>query len=278
LNSSILKLSVSFIFGAISAYVLMSYISNSEQHDTALADNIDNPTSFAQNDAENQTETDIDDAVIKSQSIEEIPEECAVEIDELQQKLSFSKGREKEIVNQLSGQLSSALQKAEILKIRLQQYEPTVVDDDELLKNIPEPFKNLVSALPPNIKEEIFDFHKQEKDVEWAYLKEQQLSDFIRTHVNFPHVKLLQVSCKVERCEVAMSDKVNAETMLESGATQAELQEFIDTENPKYKQIFEDIRTNPELNMGPKVYFPNRFDIYMLLIDKSTLPTRPDQL
>jgi hypothetical protein len=75
-----------------------------------------------------------------------------------------------------------------------------------------------------------------------------------------------------------MSDKVNAETMLESGATQAELQEFIDTENPKYKQIFEDIRKNPELNMGPKVYFPNRFDIYMLLIDKSTLPTRPDQL
>lgn len=167
-------------------------------------------------------------------------------------------------------QIKDVTTENQLLKFRLEELEPSSVDDKALQAMIPEPFNSQISTLPANIKKNIYDFHRQNEDAEWGYFKQQQISDFVRSHINFEYVNLAFVNCKIDTCEVGLSEKENAQTLAERGASAAEIQAFIDTKDPKYKQIFDDMRLNADLNMRTGVYMPNRFEIYMRLVDKNT--------
>lgn len=93
-------------------------------------------------------------------------------------------------------------------------------------------------------------------------LVQQQITDFISSHLNFEFVNLLSVICKVDTCEVAMSEKETVESYLQNGGNPDEIQSFIDNEVPKYKVIFDELRVAPELNMQTGIYMPGRFNIY----------------
>jgi hypothetical protein len=156
-----------------------------------------------------------------------------------------------------------------MLKHRLEMVEPSSVDDDELKKFVPAPHNLSLTTFPAKYKQEILDFHQQESDPDWGYIKQQQLTDFIITHDNFEYVNLTSVLCKINQCEVIIDEKINEESLAQQGLTQEEINIIKETHEPKYKPIFDGIRVNPELNLRTGIYTPNRFGLYMQLKDKS---------
>jgi hypothetical protein len=123
-------------------------------------------------------------------------------------------------------------------------------------------------GLPPKLKQDISNFHQQEPDLDWGYQK-QQLSDFISTQTNSEYISLTSIKCKIDQCEIIMDELITKESMAQQGVDRDEIQTIIDTQQPKYKQIFDDMLTTPALNMRPSLHMPNRFGIYMLLKEKT---------
>jgi len=60
-------------------------------------------------------------------------------------------------------------------------------------------------------RDELYEFHQQDEDLNWGYQMNTQLSDFIQTHYNSNLVALKGVTCKVDTCELLIAE-------LESGS------------------------------------------------------------
>jgi len=63
-------------------------------------------------------------------------------------------------------------------------------------------------------RDELYEFHQQDEDLNWGYQMNTQLSDFIQTHYNSNLVVLKGVTCKIDTCELLIAE-------LESGSWRA---------------------------------------------------------
>lgn len=156
-----------------------------------------------------------------------------------------------------------------ILKHKLSMLEPSDVNDDDLKSLVPAPHNLALMGLPPKLKQDISDFHQQEPDLDWGYQKQQQLTDFISTHTNSEYITLTSIKCKIDQCEIIIDELITAESMAQQSLDGDEIQRITDTQQPKYKQIFDDMLTTPVLNIMAPLYMPNRFGIYMLVKEKT---------
>ncbi len=190
---------------------------------------------------------------------------CKEEVRELRKQVATAEQRQQLIQKTYIEQLTAAATETALLQQRLSKFEPSEIDDKELKEMVLAPFNSSVVGLPQNLKKSIYDFHKREEDLDWGYIKQQQISDFIRAHLNYEFVNLLSVICKVDTCEVAMNEKLDRNTFAASSSSEEEIQAFINLAEPKYKAILDDIRISPEINMEISLHMPGRFDLYMIM-------------
>ena len=125
-------------------------------------------------------------------------------------------------------------------------------------------------SLSSNYSKEIVEFHQAEEDLDWGYNKQDQLTDFIHTHLNYPEVNLISAKCKIDTCEVIITEKTDNEFLASSGTSSDEIQTLIDTQEPKYKLIFDEIRLNSELSLTPTIYSSGRFQLYAIFKDRGS--------
>lgn len=265
MNNSALKYIVVFIIGGVIGYLssfsaerniahpLPQNIKSSEQKNNTLVANHNKKNSISSN--------------INDDKINELT--CDDKSSQLITQLAVTEQKNSQIKDAMLKKISEAQQENTILKFRLAKLEPSNVSDDDIAKFVPKPHAQLVTNLPSNLKQEIYDLHQQQEDLDWGYKKQQQLTDFISTHVNSEFIKITSITCKINQCEVIIDELINEESLTKQGLTREEIQIIKDTQQPKYKQIFDELRLNPELNVIPSVYFPNRFTIYMILKDKA---------
>lgn len=159
-----------------------------------------------------------------------------------------------------------------MLKLRLNELEPSSVSDEEIDNLFAQPYSSLIKALPANLKENIADMHQRDEDFGWGYKMQQALSDFINTHINAQYINVVSIICKVDACEVILEEKVTAETLKNNGASGEEIEAYKKTQAPKYRAIFDELLLQPQFSLlSPAFYSPNRFSLYLLLKDTAAL-------
>ncbi|WP_158971801.1 hypothetical protein [Paraglaciecola sp. L3A3] len=258
MNNSLLKYLLIFVIGGGLGY----FISNSSQQD--ISDLF--PLSIA---SSNHPANNL--APIENNATVATPDDKTNQLtcDENTTQLAIAKQKINHLQNTMNDNINEIEQENARLKYQLEQQAPSDVSTEAINSLVPEPYNEYVSTMPSNIKQEIYDFHQQPEDLDWGYNKQQQLKDFITTHVNSEFIKLTSIMCKIYQCEIILDEKITIQSLMDQGLNQQEIQNIIETQNPKYKNILDDLRLNPLLNMRTTSYTPGRFGIYMILKDKS---------
>jgi len=273
--NTVLKYSLTFLIGVIFTYLIVSQKTSliNEYDSNAIASKIKPTIDVTSPPQINQDESQL----VKEQLITEqhLLLECEEEVDDLTKKRQTDQQSRADSMKsghqQLLAQLTKTMSDNVRLKHRLEQYEPSAVSDDKIKALVPEEYAAIVTGFSGKIKEQIVEFHQEEEDQDWGLRKQQELLYFINTHQNGHEVMITSLICKIDQCQLILDEKTTPISLKESGLNDDEINSITDSQQPKYKQIFDDLKLQSDLNLWSPIYTPNRFGIYALLKDKSTL-------
>jgi hypothetical protein len=64
------------------------------------------------------------------------------------------------------------------------------------------PFKDYMGNFTGSKRDEIYNFHQAEDDIDWGYNMQKYISEFIVTHDNSHEITLISALCKQQKCEL----------------------------------------------------------------------------
>ena len=129
------------------------------------------------------------------------------------------------------------------LNHQLNELDGSETTDEEMEDLAPEPFKSFLSSFRGKTRNDIYDFHKQDDDLDWGYNTQNYISDFIQTHYNGSSVELISVICKQPYCEILVIEK----------------------EEDAWKNIMKEIRQQPWWKFSSTTSSSNNMPTYIFL-------------
>jgi hypothetical protein len=133
--------------------------------------------------------------------------------------------------------------KISTLNHQLSELDESETSNEEMEELAPEPFKSFLSSFRGKTRNDIYDFHKQEDDLDWGYNTQNYISDFIQTHYNGSSVELISVICKQPYCEILVIEK----------------------EEDAWKNIMKEIRQQPWWKFSSTTSSSNNMSTYIFL-------------
>jgi hypothetical protein len=97
--------------------------------------------------------------------------------------------------------------KTNLLEQQLNELDGSKATNDEMEAFAPEPFKSYLSSFRGKTRNDIFDFHNKEDDLDWGYDIKNSISDFVLTHYDGTGIELISVICKQPYCEILVIEK-----------------------------------------------------------------------
>lgn len=95
------------------------------------------------------------------------------------------------------------------LQRKLDEFDESNISTKQMEALVIEPFKNSIGNFVGAERNEIYNFHQEEEDLDWGYNMQNNISDFISTHYNANEVNLVSVICKQQRCELLIIQHVD---------------------------------------------------------------------
>ncbi|AWB65130.1 hypothetical protein C2869_01140 [Saccharobesus litoralis] len=86
-----------------------------------------------------------------------------------------------------------------------EQFTPEVVER-VIKKHIPQNIQSMIQRQSPSLKQFITGFHQRQKDYEWGYNMQMQITDFITTHDLGVGIEISRVQCKQPHCEIIINE------------------------------------------------------------------------
>jgi hypothetical protein len=108
---------------------------------------------------------------------------------------------------QLKDNYKKSKRKVSSLKYQLSEFDGSEATDEEMEKLAPEPFNLFLSAFRGKTRNNIYDFHQKEDDLDWGYNMQNNISDFVLTHYDGMNLDLISVICKQPYCEILVTEK-----------------------------------------------------------------------
>lgn len=103
-------------------------------------------------------------------------------------------------------QLKSAHQASEnkiaALKRQLGEWDESGITIEQMEALVVAPFNAYMGNFTGSKRDEIYDFHQAEDDIDWGYNMQNYISDFIVTHDNSNDITLVSALCKQQKCEL----------------------------------------------------------------------------
>lgn len=137
--------------------------------------------------------------------------------------------RLKEVIKELSNEKAILEKQYQLsnnrvneLTLAVQTLDESDITDAQMLALKPDGFEEFRRQFRGKQRDEIYQFHQEEADLDWGYNMQTQLSDFIQTHLNASFINLHGVTCKVKRCELLITQLENNawESIIKDMATQ----------------------------------------------------------
>jgi len=109
--------------------------------------------------------------------------------------------------NELKDKYDQSRNKVSSLENKLNEFDGSEATDDEMEALVPEPFKFFLSSFRGKTRNDIYDFHKEDDDLDWGYDKKNNILDYVITHYEGTNVDLISVTCKQPRCEILVTEE-----------------------------------------------------------------------
>lgn len=280
--SRYISLSLAFALGAIMSYSLTS-------NSTAELDNSENnlnsaysvPPKNRQNNEltniENNTSStaQLTNIALYQQKIEQLKIKLAQLTNEAKVTQTVVDNTEQappheKVVETLQNKLSEYISENMQLKQQLKALQPSTVSNEDIKALFPGKIGEQLSYSQTNMREEIYEYHQLEEDLDWGYIKQQEIYDFIIAQPNSSAVTITALSCKIDTCELILEENSNLDTLQQSNLTQDEITKIIQTQEPAYKNIIDQLSLQPNLNLVPQYATYGRFYSYNLFKSKAT--------
>jgi uncharacterized membrane-anchored protein YhcB (DUF1043 family) len=109
---------------------------------------------------------------------------------------------------QLSEDHQVAKNKVSALQRQLDELDPSDITSNQMEDLVAAPFKDQVASYTGSMRDQIYNFHQAEDDLDWGYTMQNYISDFILTHYNSSEINLVSVVCKLQNCELLVIENV----------------------------------------------------------------------
>jgi hypothetical protein len=103
---------------------------------------------------------------------------------------------------ELSKTHQSSKNKVASLQRKLDQFDDSDITTEQMEALVVEPFKSHIGNFTGAERNDIYNFHQAEEDLDWGYNMQNYISDFILTHYNVNEINLVSVICKQQKCEL----------------------------------------------------------------------------
>lgn len=156
------------------------------------------------------------------------------------------------------------------LKENLSELQPQRISYEQLIAavSVPKQFEERFKRLKGKMREEIYDFHQKEEDLNWGADKQLAISDFIQTHENGSKVTIASLICKINTCELMLEETTNLRTLIEEGMPPKEAIDLLRSREPFFRQILRDLAADKSLNLRQRLGSASIDKIYAYLIEK----------
>jgi len=80
------------------------------------------------------------------------------------------------------------------------------ISDSQMLSLVDDEFAQFRRQSKGKQRDNLYEFHQQEVDLNWGYQMNIHIADFIQTHYNSSLVSLEGLTCKLDTCELLVSE------------------------------------------------------------------------
>ena len=94
------------------------------------------------------------------------------------------------------------------LQRKLDQLDDSDISTEQMEALVVEPFKSNIGSFSGVERNNIYNFHQADDDVDWGYDMQNYISDFILTHYDANDVSVTSVICKQQQCELLVIQHV----------------------------------------------------------------------
>lgn len=207
-----MKYILCFFFGVASCYLLSTFINYS----TVDVDSTSVITTSSVSSPNNATTTPViiptiknSDKLIASEKIISIKEHA---ISTTKVNSSTEKSLSAKVV-ELKAEIQQLKQKYQTINNKLMEVtmekealDESSISDVQMLDLKNDEFSQFRRQYKGKQRDDLYDFHQQEDDLDWGYRMSIHISDFIQTHHNSNLVALEGVTCKIDSCELLVSE------------------------------------------------------------------------
>jgi len=109
---------------------------------------------------------------------------------------------------QISEAHQIAKNKVSALQRQLDELDPSDITSKQMEDLVVAPFKDHIASYTGAMRNQIYNFHQAEDDLDWGYTMQNNISDFVLTHYNSSEINLVSVVCKLQSCELLVIENV----------------------------------------------------------------------
>ncbi|MCJ8318045.1 MAG: hypothetical protein MJK12_00320 [Colwellia sp.] len=108
----------------------------------------------------------------------------------------------------LEWQLKYQRTKNKLMEVTLEKesLDGSSITDQQMVSLRDDDFAQFRRQYKGKQRDDLYEFHQQEDDLNWGYQMNVRISDFIQTHYNSDLVVLESVLCKIDSCELLVSE------------------------------------------------------------------------
>lgn len=93
------------------------------------------------------------------------------------------------------------------LTLELESLDESDISDQKMMALINDDFAEYRRGFRGKQRDNIFELHNEVEDLDWGYKMTTQLTDYIQTHYHSNSIILQGVTCKINRCELLISER-----------------------------------------------------------------------
>ena len=197
-----------FLLGAIFGHLLTTFISTSNKDIDEISELINSSTPIltAKNSQPNPHSPDefpkTIERMVNKEQVSSIDKTSSSADKSLSEKIVELEAKN----NQLEQKYQRTKNRLMDVTLEKESLDESIITDHQMLSLIDDEFALFRRQYKGKQRDKIYEFHQQEEDLNWGYQMNVHISDFIQTHYNSNLVTLEGVACKIDSCELLVSE------------------------------------------------------------------------
>ena len=90
---------------------------------------------------------------------------------------------------------------------QLASLEQTTITNEQMAALVDNNFSNTLKYLHGKLRNDVYNFHQRDEDLDWGYIMSNNIINFISTHYQGVDIEIDSIRCKHPHCELRLIEK-----------------------------------------------------------------------